>query len=141
MPFAEVLVIIISQSKKVVARCYIVSLYSAINSLTRLGVKVVCGFSQKNYQPAAYMLEARGAMPQMAIFFLHGIAPNRIINLDIYIKNMAFAHPKSLYMKVLLLLGISSSYVLDSNFTKVTIAKTIRSTKEHFQVENTHLQT
>jgi len=68
MPFAEVLVIIISQSKKVVARSSIVSLYSATNSLTGLGGEVVCGLSQENYQPATYMLGVWGAMPQMAIF-------------------------------------------------------------------------
>ena len=33
------------------------------------------------------------AMPQMAIF-LHSIAPNRAINLKIYIKSKAFAPPK-----------------------------------------------
>ena len=112
-----------SQSKKVVERCCIVSLYSTTNSLTRLGGKVVCGLSQKNYQPATYMLEARGAMLQMAI------TPNRIIKLEIYIKDKVFAPPKWVYRKVLLHLGSSSSYVLGFNFTKVTIAKTIRSTK------------
>ena len=85
MAFAEVLVIIISQPKKVVARCSIVSLYSAINSLTGLGGKVVSGLSHKNYHPATYMLGGTGGnAPKWQ--FLHGIAPNRIINLEIYIR-------------------------------------------------------
>jgi len=92
MPFAEVLVIIMSQAKKVVARCRIVSFYSAINSLIGLGGKVAFGLSQKIMnQP--HTCWGTGAMPQNGNF-LHGIAPNGIIYLEIYIKNMAFAHPK-----------------------------------------------
>ena len=93
MPFAEALVIIISQSKKVVARCSIVSLYSAINSVTGLGGKVDCGLSQKNYQAATFVLGERGGNATNGNF-LHGIAPNRAIDLEIYIKKQGFCPSK-----------------------------------------------